>query len=128
MIGIKEDGSEVVLHPRTSPIPAQDSDFNKFAGAGLPKGYVAVEYQKSDGPSRTIRVGTLVTLKEAEERAEQNKKDAAAWHKKQADARAAAEKKENAERQARIDAANAAKEKAKAELVAASQPATTKTK
>jgi ADP-ribose pyrophosphatase YjhB (NUDIX family) len=116
-IGIKEDGSEVILHPKSTCITVQLADWNKIAATGIPKGFVAVDYQTSDGAVRTLREDTLVTVKEANARAEQKQKDAAQWHKKQADARAAAEKAEAEERQKLINAANAAKELAKAAIV-----------
>ena len=127
-IGIKEDGSEVILHPKSTCITVQLGDWNKIATTGLPKGFVAVEFQPSDGPTRAFREDTLISVKEAEARAEAKQKEAAAWHKKQADAKAAAEKAEAAERQKRIDAANAAKEEAKKSIIAAQAKPTSTTK
>lgn len=123
-IGIKDDGSEVVIHPKATSITVQLSDWQKIAATGLPKGFVAVEFQPSDGPARTFSKGTLVSTKEAEARAEQKQKDAAAWHKKQSDAQAAKEESEAAERQKLIDAANADKE-AKKKAIVSNKPSTT---
>lgn len=125
-IGIKDDGSEAIIHPKSTCITVQLADWNKYATAGIPKGFVAVEYQTSDGSVRTLREDTLITAKEAEARAAQKQKDAAAWHKKQAEAKAAAEKAEDEERQKRIDAANAHKELAKAAIVGIANKTTIK--
>lgn len=125
-IGIKDDGSEVIIHPKATSITTQLADWQKIATTGLPKGFVTVEFQPSDGPVRTFSKGTLVSTKEAEARAEQKQKDAATWHKKQADERAAKEKSEAAERQKLIDAANAAKEAAKKAIVSNKPTTTTK--
>lgn len=123
-IGIKEDGTEVILHPKTTCITVQLADWNQIAANGIPKGYVAVEYQPSDGPVRVLSRATLVSVKEAEARAEAKQKDAAAWHKKQKDAQEAKEKAETEARQKQIDAANAAKEAAKKAIVS-NKPTTT---
>ena len=125
-IGIKDDGSEAIIHPKSTCITTQLADWNKYATSGIPKGFVAIEYQTSDGSVRTLREDTLVTVKEAAARAEQKQKDAAAWHKKQADAKATAEKADAEERQKRIDAANAAKEAAKAQIVSIANKTNTK--
>lgn len=116
-IGIKEDGTEVILHPKSTCITKQLAEWNKIAAAGIPKGYAAVEYQTSDGPVRTLSKATLVSVKEAEARAHDKQKNAEAWHKKQADERAAREKAEAAERQKKIDASNAAKLAARTALL-----------
>lgn len=125
-IGIDEGGKETIIHPKSTCITKQLAEWNQIATNGIPKGFVSVEYQTSDGPVRSLSKATLVSVKEAEARAAAKQKDAAAWHKKQKDAQEAKEKAEAAERQKLIDAANAAKEAAKKAIVSNKPSTTTK--
>jgi hypothetical protein len=77
-IGIKEDGSESVIHPKSTCVTIQEADFQKFAAGRIPSGFVVIEFQKSDGPCRTLRATEMVSLKEAISRAEEKQKAASA--------------------------------------------------
>lgn len=117
-IGIRDDGSEAIIHPKSVCITVQLAEFNKLPATGLPKGFVAVEFQPSDSPARILRADALASVAEALARAEKKQKHADELTRKQAEAKAAQEKSEAVARQQKIDAANAAKESEKAALAA----------
>jgi len=119
-IGIKADGKEEILHPKSTAIQKQLADFNDYAANGIPKGLAAVEFQTSDGRVRTLRDGITSAVKSAEEKAEAKKKSREKWLADQKKAQEAKAKEEAAERQKRIDAANASKEAAKKKLLGVS--------
>lgn len=115
-IGIKKDGSEVVIHPKTVPIDKQLAEFRTLAATGVPKEFVEIEFQASDSRVRSLRNGISAGLKSAEDRANDKVKNREKWladQKKAVAERAAAKAKEQADR---IAAANAAKEAAKKAL------------
>lgn len=116
MIGITDKGEEEILHPKSTPIQKQIGDFQEMSRKGIAKKFAAVEFQTSDGRTRTLRNGITAGLKDAEARAQDKKDNADKWLKDQAEKRSSAQKKEAEEQQARINAANAEKEKAKKAL------------
>lgn len=115
-IGTKADGSEVILAPSSTPIPEQLEAFQAYAVKGLPKDYVRVEYRTSDGPVRFLTAASLVSVREAEARAQDKLMNRADWLARQAEEKAKADKAEAAERQRKLDAVNAGKESQKKPL------------
>lgn len=123
-IGIKEDGSEVIIHPKKTAIGIQVADFAKMGLEGIPKPFVLVEFQTSDGKLRSVRFGPTAGLKDAHIRADEKLANRQKILEQQAKEREAKAKAEAAERQKRINELNAAKEAAKA--AARKVPAATK--
>lgn len=108
-IGVKADGSEVILAASSEPIHEQVAQFNSYAVRGLPKDYVRVDFQTSDGRLRQLSAATLAAIKEAEARANEKLENRDQWLARQAQAKAEAAAKEKAEAQAKLDAVNSTK-------------------
>ena len=108
-IGIKADGSEVILADSRQPIHEQSIAFNSYAVEGLPAGVVRVDFQTSDGRARILSAATLVAIKAAEDYVREKVEKRGDWLAKQAAQKAEAEKAAAAVRQAEIDKANQGK-------------------
>src|SRR5690349_7298891 len=112
-IGIAEDGKETIIHPKTTPVTKQIADCAKMVADGLPKQFVLVELQTSDGRVKEYRNGISAGVKAAQDRAAVKLRDREKILNQQAEARKKQEAEKAKEAQKRIDAANAQKEAAK---------------
>jgi len=64
IIAERHDGSEVLVSGPKTPIVEQLAAFRKLMGQPTHPEFASVQYQDSDGPSRTIRFGRPQTAPE----------------------------------------------------------------
>lgn len=126
-IGIKPDGTEVLIHGSSVPLAKQAGGFREMSVKGIPKDYAEVHFQRSDGVLKRLRNGVNAAVKDAQARIKDKLENSEKWIKQQAEFRNKAVKAAQAERQKQIDAVNAPKEAAKKAKAAAAQTTTTTT-